>query len=168
MPEKINQTLNNHTETKKLAQVIASALSPGDAVLLKGSLGAGKTELARQIIRVLCENPNLDVPSPTYAMVQLYNSQICDIWHFDLYRMGRAEDIIELGWETAQAGAISIIEWPERLGVYHPFSFIEIEMMHHPEEKNRRSANITYGGYFDGQSFNQIAKQLKESEKVEK
>jgi tRNA threonylcarbamoyladenosine biosynthesis protein TsaE len=98
--------------TAALGRRLAALLRPGDVVALKGDLGAGKTTLAREIVAAL--SPETDeVPSPTFTLVQTYPTAIGELWHFDLYRLERAEQIYELGLEEALAGGISLIEWPE-------------------------------------------------------
>ena len=102
-------------ETEDLARKLAKKLAAGDVVQLSGDLGAGKTVFARALIRALMNDPALDVPSPTFTLVQTYDTPRGTIWHFDLYRIENEEDIYELGWEDALADGIVIIEWPERL-----------------------------------------------------
>jgi tRNA threonylcarbamoyladenosine biosynthesis protein TsaE len=92
---------------------LASVLVPGDIVLLDGDLGAGKTALARAIIRSLCRDPGLDVPSPSFALVQPYECEGQAILHADLYRLAGESEIEELGLFD-DPDAIVFIEWPDR------------------------------------------------------
>lgn len=115
-------------ETIRQAQHFALSLSRGDVVCLYGDLGMGKSVFARAVIRALFENPALEVPSPTFTLVQTYDTSKGEVWHFDLYRLKAAEEIYELGWEDAVAGAINIIEWPERLGSLIPADRIDIHL----------------------------------------
>ena len=100
--------------TTRLGQVIAPLLAPGDAVLLYGPLGMGKSTLARGLIRALT-TPDEDVPSPTFTLVQFYESDP-PIAHFDLYRLTRPEEAFEIGLDEALDDGCVVIEWPERLG----------------------------------------------------
>lgn len=100
--------------TTRLGQVIAPLLAPGDAVLLYGPLGMGKSTLARGLIRALTR-PDEDVPSPTFTLVQFYESDP-PIAHFDLYRLTRPEEAFEIGLDEALDDGCVVIEWPERLG----------------------------------------------------
>ncbi|MCP4922845.1 MAG: tRNA (adenosine(37)-N6)-threonylcarbamoyltransferase complex ATPase subunit type 1 TsaE, partial [bacterium] len=97
------------------AENFAQTLKVGDIIALKGNLGAGKTAFARAIIQSLC-GPDTIVPSPTFTLVQTYQTPKTEIWHFDLYRLEDPLQAEELGIEEAFAQGISLIEWPERLG----------------------------------------------------
>ena len=107
-------------DTEKLAMELAAKLAARDVVLLSGDLGAGKTVFARALIRALSNDPHLDVPSPTFTLVQTYDTPRGTVWHFDLYRIESAEEIYELGWEDALSDGIVIVEWPQRLGSLAP------------------------------------------------
>jgi len=102
--------------TAGLGRKLAGLLRRGDVVALKGRLGAGKTTLARGIVTAL-SSETTEVPSPTFTLVQTYPVQLTDgaaeLWHFDLYRLDRADQVEELGLDEALAGAVSLIEWPE-------------------------------------------------------
>jgi tRNA threonylcarbamoyladenosine biosynthesis protein TsaE len=94
---------------------LAVQLSPGEAVCLYGPLGAGKSTLARGLIRALT-SPDEEVPSPTFTLVQLYAGRDFPLAHFDLYRLKSPEDVYELGLDEALDEGVAVIEWPERLG----------------------------------------------------
>ncbi|GLQ11263.1 hypothetical protein GCM10007913_31950 [Devosia yakushimensis] len=92
---------------------LATTLAPGDLVILNGDLGAGKTALARAIIRTLAADPALDVPSPTFALVQPYETPRGPVLHADLYRLGDPREVDELGLAD-NLNAIVLVEWAER------------------------------------------------------
>ena len=104
--------------TTALGAAIAPLLQPGDAVLLYGPLGMGKSTLARGLIRALLRisaRPDEDVPSPTFTLVQFYETSP-PVAHFDLYRLTRPEEAFEIGLDEALVDGFALIEWPERLG----------------------------------------------------
>ena len=100
--------------TTRLGHAIAPLLAPGDSLLLYGPLGMGKSTLARGLIRALT-TPDEDVPSPTFTLVQFYESDP-PVAHFDLYRLTRPEEAFEIGLDEALDEGCAVIEWPERLG----------------------------------------------------
>lgn len=110
--------LRTLTDTEALAEQIAPHLKTGDVIALNGDLGAGKTTFARALIRALLAT-DVDVPSPTYTLVQTYAGPRFPIFHFDLYRLDTPDDVHELGWDETQSG-LALIEWPERAGAYLP------------------------------------------------
>lgn len=112
-------TLPNLEATHALGQRVATLLRPGDAVLLEGPLGAGKTEFARALLRAATSDPRLEVPSPSYTLVQGYDSPLGPIHHFDLWRLDGPDALEELGWDDARAGIV-LVEWPDRLGPLLP------------------------------------------------
>jgi len=107
-------TLKDADATARLGAAIAPWLAPGEAVLLYGPLGMGKSTLARGLIRALTR-PDEDVPSPTFTLVQFYESAP-PVAHFDLYRLTRAGEAAEIGLDEALDEGCVVIEWPERLG----------------------------------------------------
>lgn len=116
MPETglVSLALPDADATARLGAAIAPRLAPGETVLLYGPLGMGKSTLARGLIRALTQ-PDEDVPSPTFTLVQFYGSHP-PVAHFDLYRLTRPEEVIEIGLDEALDAGCAVIEWPERLG----------------------------------------------------
>lgn len=108
-----SRLLPDDAATAALGAELATTIGPGDLVLLSGELGAGKTALARALVRTLMRDPGLEVPSPSYALVQPYEDHGLSVLHADLYRLAAARDIDELGLFD-QPTSIVLIEWPER------------------------------------------------------
>lgn len=124
-------TLPDVTATKEFAARFAPVLKNGDVVAFDGSLGAGKTEFCRAIIHALGFTD--EVPSPTFTLVQTYEPPLEDqttptIWHMDMYRLKHPEEAIELGIEEGFATAVSLIEWPAKLGSYLPAGFLTFRL----------------------------------------
>jgi len=115
-----SMSLPDESATERLGATLAERLRVGDVVGLKGELGAGKTTLARAIIRAAAGDPELIVPSPTFTLVEVYDTPRGSFWHFDLYRLESPEQVFELGWEEARADGIALVEWAERLGTLLP------------------------------------------------
>ena len=117
-------------EMEALGAAVGARLRPGDAVCLLGPLGAGKSTLARGLIRSLT-TPDEEVPSPTFTLVQLYAGPDFTLAHFDLYRLKTADEAYELGLDEALDDGAALIEWPQRLGDAQPADrlAIEIEIM---------------------------------------
>ena len=103
--------------TEALGGRLAGVLRVGDVVLLEGPLGAGKSALARALLRALCGDAGLEVPSPTYTLVQSYETRLGAVAHFDLWRLEGPAGLAELGWDEA---AVALVEWPDRLGALRP------------------------------------------------
>jgi tRNA threonylcarbamoyladenosine biosynthesis protein TsaE len=118
-PDSTTLALPTLAATEALAARLAPLLRSGDAVLLQGQLGAGKTAFARALLRALTGDPALDVPSPSFTLVQTYDTPAGPVHHYDLWRIDRADDLAELGLEEAVRD-IALIEWPERLGETPP------------------------------------------------
>ena len=126
-------------ETEGLAARLAENLQPGDVVFLNGPLGVGKSVFARALIRCLSCEPQLDVPSPTFTLLQTYDSEKGQIWHFDLYRIKDPGEIYEIGWEEALYDGISLIEWPERLESLAPTDRLDIILSQNSEQTHQRT-----------------------------
>ena len=130
-------------ETIQAAQNLASKIQPGDIITLQGNLGAGKTVFARALIQTLMKDTALEVPSPTFTLVQTYDTEKNTIWHFDLYRLKDSEEIYELGWEEAISEGITVIEWPERLGNLYPPQYLDIRLTNIDNNPEHRKIEIT-------------------------
>jgi tRNA threonylcarbamoyladenosine biosynthesis protein TsaE len=115
----IEKRLNSPEETSNFAAALGARLALGDVILLEGGIGAGKTHFARSLIQSLLEQPE-DVPSPTFTLVQVYDTPISEIWHADLYRLTDPNEAIELGLEEAFDSGICLVEWPDRLSDLTP------------------------------------------------
>ncbi|MBB3952274.1 tRNA (adenosine(37)-N6)-threonylcarbamoyltransferase complex ATPase subunit type 1 TsaE [Aureimonas jatrophae] len=113
-PDTIGElTLADEEATRRLASDLALAARPGDLLALEGDLGAGKSTLARAFLRALARDPELEVPSPTYTLVQLYDTAP-PAAHADLYRLGDEAEVDELGLRDILDDGILLVEWPER------------------------------------------------------
>lgn len=119
--------LPDEAATAALARRLASVLAPGDLVALRGDLGAGKTALSRALIRAVTEE-DAEVPSPTFTLVQTYDTAIGPVWHFDLYRLSGPDEVVELGWDEARAEAVLLVEWPDRLGPMLPADRLDLTL----------------------------------------
>ena len=108
--------LQGESQIAELAADVASFTGAGDLITLSGDLGTGKTAFARALIRLLIGDPDLEVPSPAFTLMQSYEGINFPILHADFYRIERPGDIVELGFEEASQGALVLVEWPERAG----------------------------------------------------
>ena len=118
--------LANEAETMALGAKLIAQLSVGQTICLTGGLGAGKTTLVRGMIQSVL-GP-IDVPSPTYTLVQTYDMPDFELWHCDMYRLERPEDGYELGLIDAFEDAVCLIEWPDRLGFLIPENALAIDI----------------------------------------
>ncbi len=115
----MDRTLPDLAATEALAAALAARVRPGDAILLEGDLGAGKTAFARAFLRALTNDPTLDVPSPTFTLVQTYDTPQGPVHHYDLWRLTGCGAMTELGWDDALEDIV-LVEWPDRLGTLTP------------------------------------------------
>jgi tRNA threonylcarbamoyladenosine biosynthesis protein TsaE len=149
----VSLQLSGPDATRALAATIAAGTRPGDVIALRGALGAGKTVFARGFIEAFARlhdaPPPGEIPSPTYTLAQVYEFPGGTVVHFDLYRLKSASEAHELGIEDAFADAISLIEWPDRLGALLPADRLEIELRDGAGE-NARIAEITGLGAWSG------------------
>ena len=126
-------SLPSRDATHALAARIAGLARPGDAILLEGPLGAGKSEFARAFLRAITGDAGLEVPSPTFTLVQSYDSPRGPIHHFDLWRLDGPGALEELGWDELR-GDIVLVEWPDRLGALVPADSLTIRLSESGEE----------------------------------
>lgn len=126
-PISLTLDLPTETETARLGARLAGLAQPGDAILLEGPIGAGKSSLARAFIRARLGREE-DVPSPTFTLVQVYDADGVEIWHADLYRLTHPDEVWELGLDAAFDTAITLVEWPDRLGRHLPPDALRIRL----------------------------------------
>jgi N-acetylmuramate 1-kinase len=139
--------LANETATAQLMADLALLIGPGDVIALSGDLGAGKTAAARAMIRYLADDDALEVPSPTFTLVQAYDLPPFPLLHADLYRISDASELEEIGLAPLPEGTVALIEWPERAGRALSPDRIEIAFNHRPAlGSTARSAEITGHG----------------------
>src|SRR5262249_13415682 len=105
--------LPDEIATLRLAVDVAAALEPGDFVTLSGDLGAGQTPFARAMIRYLANDETVEVPSPTFTLMQLYDLPRFPLVHIDLYRISGPDELAELGLQDLPPGAVVLMEWPD-------------------------------------------------------
>ena len=128
LPAEGDFRLGDEAATGRLGGAVARSLAKGEAVCLKGVLGAGKSTLARGLIRERTGTVE-DVPSPTFTLVQFYEGGGLKLAHFDLYRLNEPGEALEIGLDEAIDDGAVIIEWPERLGRHLPQHRLDIEML---------------------------------------
>lgn len=128
--------LDNIQETKNLADSIAKKLSPGDVVTFSGNLGAGKTSFIKYMINSLSQN-KIEVTSPSFNLLHIYELNDIELWHFDLYRLKDIDEIYELGIEDAFIKGVSLIEWPEIIDKVLPENRLEIKLSFSDKEEAR-------------------------------
>lgn len=130
---------SSEVDMKAHFRELAATLKKGDVVALYGTLGAGKTTIAREMIQTICGTDTI-VQSPTFNLLQVYDTPDFAIYHFDLYRLEDESEAFELGIDEALAHHVSIIEWPELFERFLPKNAIKIHVS--ITENNTRSCNI--------------------------
>ena len=140
--------LPDEAATESLARDIAAAVRAGDLVTLSGDLGAGKTAFARALIRQIVGDPALEVPSPTFTLMQVYDTPAFPVVHADLYRIAGPDDLAELGWDEAAQGALVLVEWPDRAGDTLPADRLDIAFTLAQDGSAARRAEVTGHGAF--------------------
>lgn len=131
--EEIKIISKTEQDTKEIGQKLAKKAKRSDCYALFGTLGMGKSVMARSFVQELCGDE--EVPSPTFTLVQLYDAPEYTIYHFDLYRLKSAEEIFELGMEDALYDGVCLIEWPEKMAQYLPRNCIKITITPNNEER---------------------------------
>jgi tRNA threonylcarbamoyladenosine biosynthesis protein TsaE len=141
--------LPDEAATAALGRAVADALRAGEAVCLCGPLGAGKSTLARALVRALT-TPQEEVPSPTFTLVQFYEGARLNVAHFDLYRLASPDEAYEIGLDEALDEGAAVIEWPERLEGRLPCDRLDIEIA---LAGDGRRARLTPHGAWEGRGL---------------
>jgi hypothetical protein len=142
-------TLANEEATVRFMTDIAAALEPGDLVTLSGDLGAGKTTFARALIRYLAADDTIEVPSPTFTLMQTYELPRFLLVHADLYRLSGAAELAELGFDDLPDGAVTLLEWPDRAAEVLPADRLDITFTLVPQggPEVRHARFVGYGSF---------------------
>lgn len=119
--------LQSADQTAQFARALGRVVEPGDTILLSGDVGSGKTHFARSLIQSLLTVAE-DVPSPTFTLVQTYDTTAGSLWHADLYRLTSSVEIEELGLIDAFDSALCLVEWPDRLGRLRPTDALDLTL----------------------------------------
>jgi tRNA threonylcarbamoyl adenosine modification protein YjeE len=114
-------------QTAIYAAKLAKNLAPEDIILLNGDVGAGKSYFCRALIQSVLQYEE-DIPSPTFTLVQQYDTEIGELWHADLYRLSDPTEVVELGLLDAMESAIILIEWPDQITDFLPNSALNINI----------------------------------------
>jgi len=141
-------SLADEAATVALARRIAAVARAGDVIALAGELGVGKTRFARAFVDALTGERE-EVPSPTFTLVQTYESPAGTIWHFDLYRLSRPDEAYELGIEEALSDGISLIEWPDRAQGLLPEQRLDLTLMFAASPNARTARLVGRGSWAD-------------------
>ena len=146
-----SRRLADEAATAQLGAALAALARPGDAILLAGPYGAGKTALARAFLRAATGEPDLVVPSPSFTLVQAYSLPGgTTAWHFDLWRLSGEADLAELGWEEARAGIV-LVEWPDKLGRLAPAEALTVTLRPVAGDPSAREVTLSgWGGRLEG------------------
>jgi tRNA threonylcarbamoyladenosine biosynthesis protein TsaE len=129
--------LPDEAATQALGRALAARLQAGEAICLSGQLGAGKSTLARALVRALT-TPEEDVPSPTFTLVQFYDGGRLAVAHFDLYRLSDPDEAYEIGLDEALEDGAVLVEWPERLQGRLPGDRLDVEISLDGEARRAR------------------------------
>jgi tRNA threonylcarbamoyl adenosine modification protein YjeE len=141
--------LEDEQATRRLMTDIAGLIEPGDLITLSGDLGAGKTAFARAFIRHVAGDESIEVPSPTFTLMQNYDLPRFPVVHADLYRLGSPGELSELGFEDIPESAVTLLEWPDRAGGQLPPDRLDVAFTLSPAQgESFRHAQITGYGKF--------------------
>jgi tRNA threonylcarbamoyladenosine biosynthesis protein TsaE len=146
-------------QTMAISQALAELIKPGDTLLLFGDVGSGKTFFSRLVIQTMMQKQGVaieDVPSPTFTIVQVYDTISPAVWHLDLYRLSSSEEIIDLDIETALEKSVCLIEWPEKMTPYLPQRYLSIVFQQ--TEGTCDTRDITFE--FNGSGWEHIINEL--------
>jgi tRNA threonylcarbamoyladenosine biosynthesis protein TsaE len=149
LPAEGDFRLDSEAATIALGAALAAVLEQGEAICLSGPLGAGKSVLARGLIRKLTPD-EADIPSPTFTLVQFYPASRFPIAHFDLYRLNSAEEAYEIGLDEALRDGAAVIEWAERLGHHLPADRLDVDIS---VDVATRRARLTPHGSWEGRGL---------------
>ncbi len=138
-----SSTLTTETATQQFGARLGRVLRSNDTILLSGVIGAGKTFLARALIQSLLPDSE-DVPSPTFTLVQTYETTLGELWHCDLYRIDHIEEIAELGILDAFGATICLVEWPERLCSLKPDDALSLQLSPTRHSETVRHLNVSW------------------------
>ncbi|WP_309092696.1 tRNA (adenosine(37)-N6)-threonylcarbamoyltransferase complex ATPase subunit type 1 TsaE [Phenylobacterium sp.] len=144
--------LKDEAATSRLGAAIAAELKGGEAICLTGPLGAGKSTLARALVRALT-SPDEDVPSPTFTLVQFYEGPRLKVAHFDLYRLSNPDEAYEIGLDEALDEGAAVIEWPQRLEGRLPADRLDVEIALSDDDADGRRVRLTPHGAWEGRGL---------------
>ncbi|MGA0605736.1 tRNA (adenosine(37)-N6)-threonylcarbamoyltransferase complex ATPase subunit type 1 TsaE [Phenylobacterium sp. VNQ135] len=144
--------LGDEAATARLGAAIAAELKTGEAVCLTGPLGAGKSTLARALVRALT-TPTEDVPSPTFTLVQFYEGPRLKVAHFDLYRLSNPDEAYEIGLDEALDEGAAVVEWPERLEGRLPADRLDVEIAPSEDDADGRRVRLIPHGAWEGRGL---------------
>ena len=140
----INLISNSELETKELAKNIASKLNKNSVIVLQGDLGAGKTKFTEGILEYF--DLQDEISSPTFTIVNEYNTKDINIYHFDVYRLADIDEFYAIGGEEYFEKGICIIEWGEIIQDALPKDYIKIIFERNFENENSRNIKIEFFG----------------------
>lgn len=146
MAQRAELRLDDLGATQALGRRLAAALRGGDVVALRGALGSGKTELVRALIRARA-GAAVEVPSPSFTLVQDYALGGLLIRHIDLYRLEHAGELVELGLIAPEADEVWLIEWPERAATLLPEDRLDVVLGQGPTPDARIARLIAGAGW---------------------